>query len=64
VGRETEFAPVKNAHGSDSPDTARSALLGLHRAWRKAWGQDPDRGWVDPLESFDGEDPASKASRS
>lgn len=64
VSREAEFAPVKNARGTDSPDTARSALLELHRGWRKAWGQDPDRGWVDPLESFDGEDPASNASRS
>lgn len=32
VKREEEFAPVKNAPGSenDSPDTARKAILSLH----------------------------------
>lgn len=32
VKREEEFAPVKNAPGadSDSPDTARRAILSLH----------------------------------
>ena len=32
VARDAEFAPVKNAPGSpsDSPDTARAALLALH----------------------------------
>ena len=33
VRREEEFAPVKNAPGSatDSPDTARAAIMALHR---------------------------------
>lgn len=34
VRREEEFAPVKNAPGQglpDSPDTARDAILALHR---------------------------------
>ena len=33
VAREAEFAPVKNAPGSasDSPDTARQAILSLHQ---------------------------------
>ena len=35
VRREEEFAPVKNAPGapSDSPDTARRAILALHQRW-------------------------------
>ena len=33
VARDSEFAPVKNAPGSasDSPDTARLAILSLHQ---------------------------------
>lgn len=33
VARDSEFAPVKNAPGSasDSPDTARHAILSLHQ---------------------------------
>jgi UDP-N-acetylglucosamine/UDP-N-acetylgalactosamine diphosphorylase len=34
VRREEEFAPVKNAPGQglpDSPDTAREAILALHK---------------------------------
>jgi UDP-N-acetylglucosamine/UDP-N-acetylgalactosamine diphosphorylase len=31
--RAREFNPVKNATGDDSPDTARGALLRLHRGW-------------------------------
>ena len=33
VARDSEFAPVKNAPGSasDSPDTARQAILSLHQ---------------------------------
>ncbi|PNW81173.1 hypothetical protein CHLRE_07g345300v5 [Chlamydomonas reinhardtii] len=40
VDRREEFAPVKNAPGSasDSPDTARAALLSLHVGWVKAAG--------------------------
>ena len=28
-----EFSPVKNAHGVDSPDTARRDLLAAYRRW-------------------------------
>jgi hypothetical protein len=35
VAREEEFAPVKNKEGPDSPDTARQALIDLHRSWLK-----------------------------
>ncbi|KAG1673574.1 hypothetical protein FOA52_003874 [Chlamydomonas sp. UWO 241] len=40
VERKAEFAPVKNAPGSatDSPDTARAALLSLHTSWVEAAG--------------------------
>jgi len=31
--REEEFAPLKNAVGDDSPDTARQYLKNLHRRW-------------------------------
>jgi UDP-N-acetylglucosamine/UDP-N-acetylgalactosamine diphosphorylase len=41
VERSAEFAPVKNASGpgvTDSPATARAALLALHRQWVEAAG--------------------------
>jgi UDP-N-acetylglucosamine/UDP-N-acetylgalactosamine diphosphorylase len=34
--RGREFNPVKNATGDDSPETARAALLRLHRGWLRA----------------------------
>ncbi len=39
VSRDKEFSPVKNAAGSDSPDTARAALCALHRSWLAASGK-------------------------
>lgn len=40
VLREEEFAPVKNANGSnyDTPDSARLLLLRLHARWVVAAG--------------------------
>ncbi|GAX81228.1 hypothetical protein CEUSTIGMA_g8660.t1 [Chlamydomonas eustigma] len=40
VERAAQFAPVKNAPGSstDSPETARAAILSLHSSWVKAAG--------------------------
>ncbi|HXP90977.1 MAG TPA: UTP--glucose-1-phosphate uridylyltransferase [Fibrobacteria bacterium] len=64
VRRESEFAPVKNAEGPDSPATARQALEALHRSWRERWGEADNTSWVDPLESFDGEPPALGRERS
>jgi UDP-N-acetylglucosamine/UDP-N-acetylgalactosamine diphosphorylase len=33
VSRADEFAPLKNATGSDSPDTCKRALSALHKRW-------------------------------
>lgn len=61
VKREEEFAPVKNAPGqglSDSPDTARDALLALHKGWVEAAGGRVSSGdgvEVSPLVSYSGE---------
>lgn len=38
--REQEYAPVKNAHGGESPATARRALDALYRRWLAAAGVD------------------------
>lgn len=58
VLRDEEFSPVKNAPGSktDSPDTAREAILSLHKAWVTAAGGRVDGGIeVSPLVSYAGE---------
>jgi UDP-N-acetylglucosamine/UDP-N-acetylgalactosamine diphosphorylase len=36
--REEEFAPLKNATGEDSPQSARDYLKKLHRKWVEAAG--------------------------
>jgi len=38
VVREEEFAPVKNADGIDSPESARNLIYNLHRSWIKNSG--------------------------
>ena len=43
VERDEEYAPVKNADGSDSPETARQALDTLARRWLRAAGLDVPR---------------------
>lgn len=68
VDRGGEFAPVKNASGTDSPESAARALASLHRRWRETWirrGERTDSGdprfpVVDPLESYAGEPPLRK----
>lgn len=59
VKRDEEFAPVKNAPGSatDSPDTARAAVLALHKRWVEAAGGTvgPEGVEVSPLVSYNGE---------
>jgi len=40
--RQREFNPVKNATGSDSPDTSRAALSRIGREWLQQAGQSVD----------------------
>ncbi|MCP4715564.1 MAG: UDPGP type 1 family protein [Deltaproteobacteria bacterium] len=35
IPRAEDFSPVKNSAGSDSPDTARRAMIDLHAGWLK-----------------------------
>lgn len=60
VARGDEFAPVKNAPGQglpDSPDTARDAILALHKGWVQAAGGTVTCAGVEvsPLVSYAGE---------
>lgn len=48
VERSEEYAPVKNAEGSDSPETARRALDGVARCWLASAGVSlPEDTWVE-----------------
>lgn len=60
VARASEFAPVKNAPGSasDSPDTARQAIMSSHQRWVEEAGgsvTSPEGVEVSPLVSYGGE---------
>jgi UDP-N-acetylglucosamine/UDP-N-acetylgalactosamine diphosphorylase len=61
--RGREFNPVKNATGDDSPDTAREALLRLHRGWLRAAGaivDDQTPVEVSPLFALDADELRAK----
>ncbi len=48
VAREDEYAPVKNAEGGDSPQTARAALDALARRWLAAGSIEvPTDQWIE-----------------
>jgi UDP-N-acetylglucosamine/UDP-N-acetylgalactosamine diphosphorylase len=55
TSREEEFAPIKQGQGSDSPDTARAALLALFRGWHERAGLPVGEGAleVDPSKAPD-----------
>src|SRR5262245_3569010 len=54
VKREDEFAPVKNAEGDDSPETARAAISATFARWfRKAGLEAPEPLEVHPLFALD-----------
>jgi UDP-N-acetylglucosamine/UDP-N-acetylgalactosamine diphosphorylase len=59
VSREDEFAPVKNADGVDSPQTARDLIYAQSLRWLKSAGAlvaaDLTRVEVDTLKSYEGE---------
>lgn len=60
--RAEEFAPIKNASGPDSPETARAAQVALHAEWLRRVGIDP-RGHpveISPLFALDPDELAEK----
>jgi len=63
VARHEEFAPVKNKEGADSPETARRAIVDLHRSWLQNAGTEvPEDSLVEisPLFALGPEDLAAK----
>jgi UDP-N-acetylglucosamine/UDP-N-acetylgalactosamine diphosphorylase len=61
--RPTEFNPIKNATGADSPDSTRTALLSLHRAWLRTAGAQVDDATpieISPLFALDAEEVRAK----
>jgi UDP-N-acetylglucosamine/UDP-N-acetylgalactosamine diphosphorylase len=60
--RAEEFAPIKNASGPDSPETAKTAQVALHTGWLKSVGIDPQGHPVEisPLFALDPDELAEK----
>jgi UDP-N-acetylglucosamine/UDP-N-acetylgalactosamine diphosphorylase len=58
VAREREYAPVKNAEGAESPETARRALDAEYRRWHREAGREPPEGILEisPLDALGPED--------
>jgi UDP-N-acetylglucosamine/UDP-N-acetylgalactosamine diphosphorylase len=57
--REDEFAPIKNATGEDSPESAIKMVRDLHRRWlekAKIKIEGKDHFEIDPRLCYDGED--------
>lgn len=65
TARADEFAPVKNAEGDDSPDTAKQALSDLGKRWLRRQGVEVDPSpdvlvEISPLFALDADDLAGK----
>ncbi|MCI0704619.1 MAG: UDPGP type 1 family protein, partial [Planctomycetia bacterium] len=60
--RAEEFSPIKNATGTDSPETARVAQIALHTEWLKRAGIDTKGHAVEvsPLFALDADELAAK----
>jgi UDP-N-acetylglucosamine/UDP-N-acetylgalactosamine diphosphorylase len=60
--RAEEFAPIKNASGPDSPETARAAQIALHTEWLRRAGIDTGGHPVEvsPLFALDADELAEK----
>jgi UDP-N-acetylglucosamine/UDP-N-acetylgalactosamine diphosphorylase len=60
--RAEEFAPIKNATGADSPETARAAQVALHTEWLRRAGIDTRDHPVEvsPLFALDADELAEK----
>jgi UDP-N-acetylglucosamine/UDP-N-acetylgalactosamine diphosphorylase len=58
VPRAREYAPVKNAEGVDTPDSARLALENEYRRWYREAGREPPEGILElsPLDALGPED--------
>ena len=59
VLREREYGPIKNADGSESPETARALLDAEYRRWYREAGATPPAGErleLSPLEAIGPED--------
>jgi len=68
TSRREEFAPLKNAAGDDSPETAKQAISDLAGDWLEAAGVAAPRreGFaleVSPLFALDAEEFAAKINR-
>jgi UDP-N-acetylglucosamine/UDP-N-acetylgalactosamine diphosphorylase len=63
--RAEEFAPIKNATGPDSPETARAAQVRLYTEWLRRIGVDPGEHPVEvsPLFALDPDELADKIAR-